>query len=512
MAETSKSSKKGGAKPAPPTPNALSSDLSSSSSSSSSTSTVLDAYADQQTLLKLKARAQAATTWQEKLTAFKEMTSLSIKLKLRTGLVDKQVAAWDLVHLGKDKHKIFVPTMLDCENWLTQCVLKLVFFLESKGILTTEGLVTGDEESELGREASLVLMGIIDATDSAPPKSFAHSADPMDIVRIAMWKYACAVFASNPLRKDAHSKLGRLPDLSVGKMGAGKYLTTRLVKLGAATSELVHKKFTLLHTLISLWAQQQDCFTLLATQKISWTDLLHASAPMTTKKSGKSLIRVTKTPFKPTRSPWLHRDEKKFLDALINPTWKMISDIKTEWNDLDAIAQHSKYNLFSRRITDLYARLFQISSDMNGKLGRRKEPMIRSLTELGLIPKKKDLVPNKISGLFWKNLDKVADKCDFRLKLVFHPKVVTHVVETSNALPSVPVAAEQKEHSIPVVSMDLSLDSWHKWFVQHFKISECPKPSALPTVEVILSNMFAGLDQRSEEVSKTSSSKSSSAH
>jgi len=320
--------------------------------------------------------------WEE---IFKKARDRCLRLVQRAEAQEVNPKPFTLTRTG-GRAKLYVPVSIDPEDPLSAAFVQIASDIPNVVIDVTKSKYTQPTYSS---EATKMLTGIAAATLSRP-KSFAQNSNPIDMTYLALWSLASSIAVSDPNK--AVKVWASVIPRNLGGDDPKRYMMRVFATLKACNpqenGDLIHS----LDQLIHLWARskQDKALELVRSQKIPYAAVLAKGGNWEIKKTKNSEIKRLLVPSKPNTSPWLSNQEKDVITKRFTPEWEVLDQIAKDWKALPAEEQHDSFLTYVKRVRDTYTSLANISSSVNARLGHRKRYVIKALTELGKMPKKKD--------------------------------------------------------------------------------------------------------------------------
>jgi len=362
----------------------------------------------------------ASPEFQERINALSQRMGqhidTTLKLDSLGGSSDKPFSAvrdGEVIHLMYPQHvnqgDLLAAVITALASQIPTCVLH-----ESAA-----GWAEPDWSAESRRHLGGLLMGL-----EAVHKSFSHTSSPADLARISLWVTACSAALSRPGGvSDAVGDV--LPPSIGGRKSASKYMAKVISGLRSnILDDTCLKAIDALVMLIKVWqrASYDQALTVVRKNRINWSAVLFRAAPteIIKGKRGKPDQTITRSPPKPSRSPWLSTGERSELGTLFKDEWSFLEGYRTRWVALSPEQQHRQFNTFIREIKSRYERLNSLSNMLHARLGKRKIWIEKVCRADGFRPKpKKDEAESfLLSAYFFK---KDLTKLDIRVKKVFAP-------------------------------------------------------------------------------------------
>jgi len=345
-------------------------------------------------------------------------------------------------------------------------------------------------------------MGIVSAIGGEPPKSFASTSSPVDLVRTAVWITTCHQALSVPGGvRDAQGL--PLPGEFGGAKSASKYMTKTFASLrSSASEEADHVAIATMEKLLKLWMKTKhaDALGVLRNQKISWGAVVLAGSPTEKKKvKGKEITQIT-GPIHPKKSPWLSGRERTTLSNILAETWSRPEELRKEWLALKPKDQHTRFNEFIKALKDHYENINRLSSSIHSKLGHRKKWIYSACKSAEVAPKSKK---DKANPFNWTQAFFKTELQTMKLSvaLIFAP---SHYLpeDRFKAFDTLDGLFNKFDKAISgsdiTLSGDPTEDLWKEWanrFVPDFSLKRTEVPSAETLGDVNPYDVLDGSDE-----------------
>jgi len=211
---------------------------------------------------------------------------------------------------------------------------------------------------------------------------------------------------------------------------------------------------------------------------------------------------IVKTPFKPSKMPWLSKVEAKELSSALKETWSEPYAIRAKWVALQAPEQHELYDKYVTAVRNTFNKMATISASMGSAIGRRKKAIHAAVTQAGTAPKGKKEKANPFAwaAAFWKlELQKLNNP----MKNLFNPTTYLGIEFQDEVSTIERVMKEEQEPSMALLDELDNASEERKCLIKIFrlwldKFSPNLKESKIVSVDEIADdNVFRKLDETS---------------